>query len=132
MRKKPVRSYCEAFQLLKEGDVLLFTSTVWYSWFIKKFTKSPYSHSAIVSRHNGTIEILEFHGFTGGGVARSLARNVKENSGKIDVYRPAPARIDQLVTGNLDIVEKTVYFDGKAVTKAMRKISGLPYGWFRI
>jgi len=36
---------------LHTGDILLFTSSDhWYDWVVRKFTSSPYSHSAMVLR----------------------------------------------------------------------------------
>ena len=42
---------------LHTGDILLFTSSDhWYDWVVKKFTFSPYSHSAMVLRDPVNID----------------------------------------------------------------------------
>ena len=127
--------YHKAFDLIEEGDVLLFRSHCWYSWFVKSYTNSPYTHVGIASRPDGLIEIIEFHGSTSGGVSRNLARAIKEQSGEIDVYRPSPMwtslHLDENNNVDLDVKEFTSEMAQK-ITETMRKMTGLPYGWKRI
>jgi hypothetical protein len=137
---KIVLPYHKAHHLIKEGDVLLFRSRAWYSWFVKSYTGSPYTHVGVASRHNGGIEVVEFHSNTGGGVSRNLAQIVKAFPNEIDVYRPAPiwSQCHIAISGNLagyDIVHKVFEFTPKVarkITNTMRKMTGLPYGWKRI
>lgn len=129
----PVIPYCEAYDLLNEGDVLLFRSKSWFGWFIKKYTTSTYSHAAITSRHNGIIEIIEFHGITG-GVTYNLARAVKQSPGLIDVYRPSPIWTRILFNGKKTSTTSIIFTPEKArkISNTMRSLTGLPYGWKRI
>ncbi len=136
MSKNPSLPYSIAHDLIEEADVLLFRSKCWYSRFIKSYTNSPYTHVALASKHNGLIEIIEFHGWTGGGAGRNLAQIVKQQPGQIDVYRPSS--VWNLLTFNdfnLRTSDMTYFFSSKVarkITNTMRKMTGLPYGWKRI
>ena len=125
--------YEKARPLIQEGDVLLFRGRKWYSFFIKRITQSLYSHAALASWHNGDgglLEIIEFH-FGSGGAAKSLSRIVKQNAGKIDVYRPSPRRYD-VQYNNEEIVTQITDYDGKAVTTTMRGLTALHYSLLKI
>lgn len=128
--------YSEARKLLQEADVLLFRGNAWYSWLIQKAGWSEYSHVAMISRHNGPdsdVELVEFHGYKGGGASTNFDNSFPEFNGQIDVYRPVSWYRKQ--TFRLDtrkISEETVLLDRKAITKTMRSLTGLPYGWRRI
>lgn len=129
--------YSEARSYIKEGDVLLFRGKKWYSYIIKKFTKSSYSHAALASWHNGSdeppiLELIEFHAMTGGAISQ-LSRSVKKYSGTIDIYRPS--RKAQTIKWNVKRQEAEVInieFDGKKLTRTMRMLAGLPYGIMKI
>lgn len=133
--KKKLIPYHKAYGLIEEGDVLLFRSHSWYSWFVKSYTNSPYTHVGIASRPNGLIEIVDFHGSTGGGVSHNLAYNVKSQSGEIDVYRPSPIWTRYILTDNELVERDQKEFSpevAKKITNTMRTMTGLPYGWKRI
>jgi len=123
-----------AIDLIKEGDVLLFRTKSLISFFIQRFTQSPYSHVGLASWHNGggILEILEFHLQTG-GVARNLETISKNNPKIIDIYRPISSRFEQ--SYDLDqykIVTKEIAYNGKTVTNSMRKLTALPYSLAKI
>lgn len=124
---------------INEGDVLLFRGRGWISTIIGSQTDTTYSHVAIASWSNGDantddgiLECVEFReGY--GGRAVSLENEVTRLPNQIDVYRPIPL-FGKLIfnpeTKETEFVEKD--FNGKAVTRTLRKMTGLPYGWKRI
>lgn len=121
---------------IKEADILLFHGDAWYSWFIQKVTQSEYSHVALASWHNGknsNLECVEFHGFRGGGAIINLDNYFPEQSGLIDVYRPA-SHYDKssFDVKTCMIINETIVLDAKAITNTMRHLTGLKYGWKRI
>ncbi len=129
----------EAKILINEGDVLLFRGKGWISSIIKSQTQTPYSHVGVASwvngdanTHAGQLECVEFReGY--GGRAINLEQAVKDHPGLIDVYRPIPTFAKWVF--NPETKETTltkVDFNGRAVTRVMRKMTGLPYGWKRI
>uniref|UniRef100_A0A6M3LFB9 Putative peptidase n=1 Tax=viral metagenome TaxID=1070528 RepID=A0A6M3LFB9_9ZZZZ len=129
--------YEKARPLIQEGDVLLVRGNRWFSFFIKKFTQSPYSHVALASWHNGNdktesiLEIVEFRLFIG-GASRNLSRVVDKKHKLIDVYRPSPHRCDlEYRPDNGVLINETTY-DGKAVTNTMRELTALPYSILKI
>lgn len=137
--KKVVLSWKEAKPLINEGDVLLFRGQSWISKMISSQTQTAYSHVGIASWVNGDsntddglLECVEFReGY--GGRAISLHRAVLDNPGIIDVYRPVPYFSElkfNTETKQTDLIRRE--FNGKAVTRIMRKMTGLPYGWRRI
>ena len=129
--------YQEAKPLLQDADIFLFRNTAWYSWFIKRFTQGDYSHVAMVSWYNENgdreLELIEFHGFRGGGVIIAADSYFPQASNLIDVYRPSHQCDSIEYNTNTYIVEsKTIPLDKKSVTHTMRKLTGMPYGWRRI
>lgn len=126
----------EAKHLLEEGDVLLFRGNGLISNLIKIAGVGNYSHVAVASNiGNGDWEAIEFREWFGGR-AINLENYVLDsfnNKTSIDVYRS----IACYSTLEYDKVEKKVHssilaFDGKKVTKCMRKLTGLPYSYKRI
>jgi len=88
----------------------------------------------VASRPNGLIEVVDFHGSTGGGVSHNLARIVKNQPGEIDVYRPSPIWTNLTFKDNKVNVEVKEFTPkiARSITNTMRKMTGLPYGWKRI
>jgi len=136
---------------IREGDVLLFRGQGWISHFIGTSTETPYTHVGVASwingnanKQEGILECVEFRegsmlsglfGWAGAGGGRSvnLYQAVKKHPGCIDVYRPDPVFHEY----HWDLIKKEFLlsqkdFDGKAVTRIMRRMTGLPYGWRRI
>ncbi len=129
-------NYDKAKPLIEEGDVLLFRSNNWYSFFIKKISQSLYSHSALASWHStngeeGILEILEFHLFSG-GAAKNLKNMVEQYPGIIDVYRPSPTRYELKYYPDNGVLVNEKKYDGKAVTNTMRRLTALPYSLLKI
>lgn len=137
--QKIIVSYKTAKPLINEADILLFRGRGLISRLIASQSDTNYSHVALASWSNGDantedgmLECVEFReGF--GGRTVNLEIEAKNNSGIIDVYRPIP-RFSNLIynekTSEVSYVVKE--FNGKAVSRVMRKMTGLPYGWKRI
>lgn len=136
--------------LINEADVLLFRGQGIASWFISKGSQSRYTHVALASwsngntnRADGILECVEFRegsliaglfnkNAAGGGRAVNLENIVKDYCGQIDVYRPATIIRQITISEDFLAKEEEIVLDPKAVTRAMRKMTGLPYGWKRI
>jgi len=128
--------YDTAKSLIEEGDVLLFRGRGIVSYFIGRASESKYTHVGVASWHNGDgglLECVEFREGKGGRTV-NLERVVNDlPDDTIDVYRPIP----YWSRWHFNAVRNEAYtvrseFNGKAVTNAMRKLTGLPYGWKRI
>lgn len=130
--------YPQAKILINEGDVLLFSGESLISRLIKRASEGDYSHVGVASWHNGATKdkaLLECVEFTEnhGGRSVNLATYLREDSRRIDVFRPIPQFSHwefNPQTHETELVR--TQFDGKAVTNAMRRMTGLPYGWRRI
>tara|TARA_R110000824_G_C15178678_1_gene673557 strand:- start:381 stop:1052 length:672 start_codon:yes stop_codon:yes gene_type:complete len=141
--------YKTARALIKEGDILLFRGQGRISKLIGAMTETNYSHVGVASWVNGhhddaLLECVEFKEGSalmslinsnagGGGRSINLEQAVKKQPDCIDVYRPAT----RFTTAEFNPETKEVEwitreFDGKCVTRVMRKMTGLPYGWKRI
>ena len=143
-------SYIDAKPFINEADVLLFRGSSWASYFISRASKSSYTHVGLASwvyednTAEGILECVEFKeggpvaslfnkNAGGGGRAVNLWRQVEENPGKIDVYRPVTFCSEWKL--NVETLEPTLErreINSRTVTKTMRKMTGLPYGWQRI
>jgi hypothetical protein len=128
--------YVQARPLIKECDLLLYRGDAWYSWFIKKITRGEYSHVGLASWHNGDqglLETIEFHGYRGGGATIQMSNLFPKFTKQIDVYRPAHIREDsKYYPETNDVRTKDVHLCPKSVTRTMRGLTGLPYGWRRL
>lgn len=142
-------NFDKAKLLIEEGDILLFRGTGWASYFIRKAVHGKYSHVGICSFTNGNkeksiLECVEFREGSflasffnknagGGGRAVNLKIQVENNPGLIDVYRPVPyfASWEFDAAKNMCNLSRRKY-NGKLVTRTMRQMTGLPYGWKRI
>ena len=136
--KKIIKKYAEAKPLINEGDVLLYRGTSFVSRLINAYGGGVHSHVALASWHNGErggealLECLEFKEWMGSRCT-NLEGQVRENDGKIDVFRVAPSRISiDFDETSGKIRGREVGFEGKKVTNCMRKLTGLPYGYKRI
>lgn len=76
--------YSKVRQDFKNGDVVLYKGTSFVSKLIRKFTKSEYSHSGIVSWWNDRVMVMEAVGK--GVVVTPLSRNVRKYHGDVDWY----------------------------------------------
>ena len=128
----PIISYTQARSLINEGDVVLIRGHSIWSWFIQKFGRSPYSHVGLASWHNGQniLELIEFREKIGGR-SSNLSYTVKDNSGLIDIYRPADYYQKVFFKHN-QIYREQVKLDTKAITNTLRNMTGRPYGWATI
>lgn len=139
MNKLNIQNYSEIKKYINEGDILLFRGKGLTAKAIGLGSESSYTHVGIASWFNGyantNIGILECVEFREGSGGRSvnLAQQVEKNSERIDVYRPNPFFYSCQYDENKDnYVFTKKKFDGKAVTRIMRRMTGLPYGWRRI
>lgn len=128
-------SYAEAFNLIQEGDILLFRGTSFISSLIKIAGEGEYSHVAIASRHNGYWEAVEFREWYGGrtlNLENYIVECAKSKT-EIDVYRPndtfTSIRFDSVTR---EFLTHKLKFDGKKITTCMRKLTGFPYSYKRI
>jgi len=130
--------YKEAKHLIQEADVLLFRGRSLISYFIGRAGETSYTHVGVASWVNGArdpnslLELVEFREAKGGR-STNLEVAVTEHPFEIDVYRPIPTWLKW----EFDNESKTTTlisnsFNGKAVTRTMRKMTGLPYGYKRI
>lgn len=141
--------FSEAKLLIEEGDILLFRGKGMASWFIRKASHGLYTHVGIASFSNGNketsiLECVEFREGSfiaslfnknagGGGRAVNLKLQVDAFPGQIDVYRPVPYFASWLYNEDKkDVLLSRRKFNGKLVTRTMRQMTGLPYGWKRI
>lgn len=127
--------YTKAYNLIQEGDVLLFRNHGIISSLIKMAGAGEYSHVAVVSRHNGYWEAVEFREWYGGRAINlvNYLKDCKKSKNEIDVYRVSPQISKLYYDEDSEIVSyiKTD-FDGKAITNCMRELTGLPYSYKRI
>lgn len=128
--------YAQAESLIEEGDVLLFRGFGFISWMIRKAGQGIHSHVGVASWSNGNsepvLECVEFREWRGGRTV-SLQSQVEQNPNRIDVYRAAKKVENYFFnekTQKVDYNWKT--YDGYSITRCMRRLTGLPYGWKRI
>jgi len=139
--------YALARPLIEEGDVLLFRNG---SKLLQRSGGGEYSHCAVSSWHNGSrskdaiLECVEFREGSffaslfnknagGGGRSTNLDRQVQMYDECIDVYRPVPFFSSYTYNAEVNEVQLSrVKFNPKLVTRTMRQMTGLPYGWRRI
>lgn len=141
--QKNLIKYDEALDLIMEGDVLLLRGEGFVSSIVSKAGDGKYSHVGLATWHNCAkrcamggplLEITEFREGFGGrttNLAVSYESHIKGQL--IDVYR-ASETLTRLKfdVGTRQVISTVIPFDGKAVTNAMRRLTGLPYGWKRI
>lgn len=126
--------YSIAKGLIKEADVVMVKGSGIFSPFLRHFQQSPYTHCGLATQYNGPDslwEMVEFKEFKGGRTV-NLETQVNKHSGNIDIYRPISPQILISLDTNLNVNEEVVVLNGKKVTRLMRALTGLPYGWRRI
>ena len=122
--------YSKAKEFIQEGDILLFRGHGIFSWFIRRYSLSSYSHIGIASiADNNIIECIEFREFKGGRTI-NLETQLRCN---IDVFRVSPY-VEKLTVDYNDNNEPLPYFtrfeyNGKNTTDKMRTMTGLDYNW---
>lgn len=127
-------NYGKALKLVQEGDILLFRIEGLVANIIQKAGEGKYSHVGVASWVNGNsiLECVEFKQWVGGRSV-SLLNYVDKLPGMIDVYRPVNYFSSYVFNSETEQPELVrVEFDPIEVTKTMRKMTGLPYGWRRI
>ncbi len=139
MPNKTIVPFKEFKKYINNGDVALFRGEGWISQIISSQTDTDYSHVGVLSWSNGDANtddgLLELTEYREGYGARTvnLENEVKKLPNAIDIYRPVPYfsnLIFNFETREVDLNRR--HFDGKIVTRTMRKMTGLPYGWRRI
>ena len=137
--KKIILPIEEARLLIREADILLFRGNGIFSKLVQKAGAGSYSHVAVASWYNGSresslLEAIEFREGKGGRTVNltSAYNNHLENN-LIDVYRVTKPIYKTFYNLETKKVEKIpVDFDAKGITRCMRNLTGLPYGWRRI
>ncbi len=128
--------YDDVEHLIKEGYVLLFRGKSILGRLIERLGVSPYSHVGVASWSNGTrdpvLEMLEYREFSGSR-AIALKNAVNDHPGEIDVFIPA-SRVERTSYDNDHkiIRVETHLFNGKRITSAFRRYTGLRYSYERI
>lgn len=129
----------EARLLIRESDVLLFKGNGFFSKLIQKAGEGSYSHVALASWYNGSrdsslLEVVEFREGKGGRTVNlTSAYKSHLEGGLIDVYRVNKPIYKTYYNPLTKKVEKVaVDFNAKGITRCMRNLTGLPYGWKRI
>lgn len=81
-------AYFDAIKHIKTGDVLLFRAPPFpaIGWWITKYTGGKHSHVGIALRDGEHCYCVEQREFKGGRMV-NLETQVKQNPGRIDVYR---------------------------------------------
>lgn len=129
----------DARHLIREADVLLFRGNGIFSNLIKKAGEGSYSHVALASWYNGSrdsslLEVVEFREGKGGrtvNLTSAYKTHLEQNL--IDVYRITKPIYRTFYNTSSKKVEKTaIDFNAKGITRCMRNLTGLPYGWRRI
>lgn len=129
--------FSDARGLLEPCDVLLFRGRSPLSRMISGYTGSFYTHAAVADKFPlddtpNYCEILQFREGKG-GVISSLWREVEKYSGRIDVYRPEKTTsLYRFNPETKEITTEKIEFSPNRVLMAMRKLSGLQYGYWRI
>lgn len=137
--KKVMLPIEEARLLIQEADVLLFRGKGFFSKLIQRAGESDYSHVALASWYNGSraaslLEVTEFREGKGGRTVNLMsAYKTHLEQGLIDVYRVNKPLYKTFYNLQTKKVEKVaIDFNAKGVTRYMRNLTGLPYGWQRI
>jgi uncharacterized protein YycO len=91
---------------IKDGDILLYKGSGFFSDLIKRFTKSEYSHAGVVSWWHNRLMVLEAVGR--GVVATPISENISKYHGEVIwcVYRvgiPYDTRISMLYWAQLQL-----------------------------
>jgi len=136
--------YSQVRHLIEEADITLWRSKNLFAKIVQKFTRSPYSHAALLSWHNGNIKTIEANSLSpileliefnvgAGGIIKNFDREVKNNSGLIDIYRPSSSFPRYTYDPKYNFFSKRMlYLKNKSITDTMRQLTGLPYGLKRI
>jgi hypothetical protein len=112
--------YQQYIPLAKEADVLLFRGQSIISRFIQRASESIYSHVAVASKYNGTVECIEFREGKGGRTV-NLEEQVRQNNGKIDVYRPSPFVVKTVYDSDYDRTQLSIkHLKPKEITRSIR------------
>lgn len=137
--KKIIIPIEEARLLIQEADVLLFRGNGFFSKLIQRAGEGSYSHVALASWYNGSrasslLEVTEFREGKGGRTVNLTSAYKKHlEEGLIDVYRINKPLYRTYYNIETKKVEKVaIDFNAKGVTRHMRNLTGLPYGWARI
>jgi hypothetical protein len=115
----------EIHLFLKEGDILLFRHKGLFGWLVSKYSASDYSHVGIVHVIDGEYYCLEFREFIGCRMY-SLKEYIKENCGRIDVFRPAAS-----IQFNGTSISFNEEVAGK-ITAHAKTYVGQKYSWYTI
>lgn len=84
MKQRGFVHYAGIRRQIRDGDILLFRGKSWLSRVIRRLTRSPYSHAAIVAWWNERLMVLEAVGK--GVVVSRMSIVVDHYSGKVELW----------------------------------------------
>lgn len=79
-----ILNYKEWRDILRDGDVVMYSGSGFFSWLIKKITRSNYSHAGIVVWWNNRLMVLE--AISKGIVVTPLSENISHYHGDVDLF----------------------------------------------
>lgn len=124
--------YAEAESLILDGDIAQFRGASWLSTAIQYATGGPHSHSALLQRNNGTVDVLEVREWFGGRRV-PLRSQAERHPGRIDVFRPNRHLWPQLSSAEVLGVMRTMtgrnYGYRGVLRLALQRVPGLWRLW---
>lgn len=129
----------QAKLLIQEGDVLLFRSPPFpaIGWWITRYTGGLYSHVGLAHWDNQVLYCVEQREFLGGRSV-TLESQIKDNPGRIDVFRAKPKVFYPTV--HMDSDKPKVVYETRNLTYEVKRqvvetglrMTGDSYGWQNI
>jgi hypothetical protein len=110
-------SLTHAMAVIEDGWLAQYRGTSWLSRTIQRATAGPHSHSAMLRRNNGTVDVLELRELKGGR-ARTLEGEAHRYSGLIDIFSVSQKRFPE--------------FDGEGAVALMRRLTEQDYGYLPV
>ncbi len=77
-------SYSDIRETIANGDVLLYEGKTFYSWVIKKMTRSRFSHAGIAVRWNERLMVME--AVSRGVVVTPFSASVGHYNGRVHLF----------------------------------------------
>ena len=116
-RKPTLARLHEVQHAIRDGWIAQYRSGSFIGWWIGGATQGFHSHSAMLRRNNGAVDVLQIREFQGGN-AVPLESQVAKFPGKIDVFSIDAKHFPE--------------FDGKGAVDYMRVLTGRNYGYWGV